>query len=233
MPTGYTSWALLVFVAKNFPSGVNFYTHLHVLLASAISMLPSPSTATPWGPPNCPGPEPCEPNDWSFSPVGLFLQNAWPSWPQRSYRRPDRVQCYVPPKQPETSSAGHINLIGMVCSLVGLLIKVRVIWLCKTLCALWCGVYHSFRWSGLHGLEPTVHCDYSWIEMLWLPCYRWLCPTSMLFSLNIIYMANSREQPMTRNKCQVYLCMLSSVLTGTVEFGIGLFQLRMHPCGGR
>ena len=38
--------------------------------------------------------------------------------------RPDRVQRYVPPKQPETSSADHINAIGMVCSLVGLLIKV-------------------------------------------------------------------------------------------------------------
>ena len=43
---------------------------------------------------------------------------------QTDLRRPDRVQRYVPPKQPETSSADHINAIGMVCSLVGLLIKV-------------------------------------------------------------------------------------------------------------
>ena len=43
---------------------------------------------------------------------------------QTDLRRPDRVQRYVPPKQSETSSADHINAIGMVCSLVGLLIKV-------------------------------------------------------------------------------------------------------------
>lgn len=40
-------------------------------------------------------------------------------------RRPDRVQRYVPPKAAETSSADHINALGMVCSLIGLLIKVE------------------------------------------------------------------------------------------------------------
>ena len=45
---------------------------------------------------------------------------------QADPRRPDRVQRYVPTKQAEGSSADHINAIGMVCSLLGLLIKVSL-----------------------------------------------------------------------------------------------------------
>ena len=41
-------------------------------------------------------------------------------------RRPDRVQRYVPSKQAESSSADQINAVGMVCSLLGLLIKVNM-----------------------------------------------------------------------------------------------------------
>ena len=71
---------------------------------------------------------------------------------QTDLRRPDRVQRYVPPKQPETSSADHINAIGMVCSLVGLLIKVIFIFrqtyesslsFVQMKWAAWIGVYCS------------------------------------------------------------------------------------------
>ena len=40
-------------------------------------------------------------------------------------RRPDRIQRYVPSKQAESSSADQVNAVGMVCSLLGLLLKVN------------------------------------------------------------------------------------------------------------
>lgn len=40
-------------------------------------------------------------------------------------RRPERIVCYSPSNEEEPSSpVEHINAVGMVCSLLGLLLKV-------------------------------------------------------------------------------------------------------------
>ena len=47
--------------------------------------------------------------------------------PGHDPRRPERVQRYQPGKQTDVGSpAEHINALGMVCSLLGLLMRVRV-----------------------------------------------------------------------------------------------------------
>ena len=47
--------------------------------------------------------------------------------PGHDPRRPERVQRYQPGKQTDVGSpTEHINALGMVCSLLGLLMRVRV-----------------------------------------------------------------------------------------------------------
>ena len=47
--------------------------------------------------------------------------------PGHDPRRPERVQRYQPGKQTDVGSpAEHVNALGMVCSLLGLLMRVRV-----------------------------------------------------------------------------------------------------------
>ena len=47
--------------------------------------------------------------------------------PGHDPRRPERVQRYQPGKQTDVGSpVEHINALGMVCSLLGLLMRVRV-----------------------------------------------------------------------------------------------------------